>query len=141
MQQERKILAQFDKDKNKRLSLDERQAAREWLATQPMSRSWRRRGGRRVRARLRDGLRQGSVSRRLTSSPTRARRSTIPATLRTIFLQFENADWEQELADFNNTDVEVPATVIVDGKTYKDVGVHFRGVSSYMMVPEGRSAR
>ena len=54
-----------------------------------------------------------------------------------MFLQFENADWEQELAAFNNTDVEVPATVIVDGKTYKNVGVHFRGASSYMMVPEG----
>ena len=58
-------------------------------------------------------------------------------TLRTIFLQFENADWEQELAAFNNTDVEVPATLTVDGKTYKDVGVHFRGASSFMMVPEG----
>ena len=31
----------------------------------------------------------------------------------------------------------MPATAIVDGKTYKDVGVHFRGASSYMMVPEG----
>ena len=54
-----------------------------------------------------------------------------------MFLQFENADWEQELAAFNNTDVEVPATAIVDGTTYKDVGVHFRGASSFMMVPEG----
>ena len=59
------------------------------------------------------------------------------ATLRTVFLQFENADWEQELEAFHNTDVEVPATAIVDGKTYKNVGVHFRGASSYMMVPEG----
>lgn len=58
-------------------------------------------------------------------------------TLRTVFLQFEHADWEQELAAFHNTDVEVPATVIVDGKTYRDVGVHFRGASSFMMVPEG----
>ena len=58
-------------------------------------------------------------------------------TLRTIFLQFENADWEKELADFNNTDVEVPAIATVDGKTYPNVGVHFRGTSSYMMVPEG----
>ena len=58
-------------------------------------------------------------------------------TLRTIFLQFENADWEKELAAFNNTDVEVPATVTVDGKIYKNVGVHFRGASSFMMVPEG----
>lgn len=59
-------------------------------------------------------------------------------TLRTVFLTFENADWEQELADFHGTDVEVPATLVIDGKTYKDVGVRFRGASSYMMVPEGR---
>lgn len=60
------------------------------------------------------------------------------ATLRTFFLTFENADWEQELQDFHGTDVDVPATLVVDGKTYKDVGVRFRGMSSYMMVPEGR---
>ncbi|MBM3881466.1 MAG: spore coat protein CotH [Verrucomicrobia bacterium] len=59
-------------------------------------------------------------------------------TLRTLFLEFENADWEQELAAFNNTDVEVPARVTVDGGVYTGVGVHFRGASSYMMVGEGR---
>ncbi len=59
-------------------------------------------------------------------------------TLRTFFLEFENADWEKELADFKNTDVEVPAKVMVDGKTYRDVGVHFRGMSSFGMVGEGR---
>ena len=58
-------------------------------------------------------------------------------TLRTIFLQFESNDWESELEAFHNTDVEVPATMTVDGKTYKDVGVHFRGESSYMMTPAG----
>jgi spore coat protein CotH len=58
-------------------------------------------------------------------------------TLRTIFLQFESNDWEAELADFNNTDVEVPATMIVDGRTYRDVGVHFRGASSFMMTGTG----
>ena len=56
--------------------------------------------------------------------------------VRTIFLQFESADWEQELTAFYNTDVEVPATMIVDGKTYRDVGVHFRGNSSFRMVPD-----
>lgn len=61
-----------------------------------------------------------------------------PQTLRTFFLEFENADWEKELSDFHNTDVEVPATLIVDGKTYRDVGIHFRGMSSFMMVGEGR---
>lgn len=58
-------------------------------------------------------------------------------TIRTLFLEFENADWEQELEAFNNTDVEVPAVVHADGQTYRDVGVHFRGASSYMMVPRG----
>ena len=60
-----------------------------------------------------------------------------PDVLRTIFLEFENADWEDELAAFYNTDVEVPAVATVDGRTYPDVGVHFRGASSFMMVPEG----
>src|SRR5205085_1468946 len=61
-----------------------------------------------------------------------------PTILRTIFINFESADWEKEMAAFKNTDVEMPAKVIVDGKTYSDVGVHFRGMSSFMMVGEGR---
>ena len=55
-----------------------------------------------------------------------------PTVLRTLFLEFENKDWEAELADFHGTDVEVPATLTVDGKKYPNVGVHFRGMSSYM---------
>src|SRR5262249_20843827 len=61
-----------------------------------------------------------------------------PQTLRTFFIEFEEADWEKELADFYQTDVEVPARLTVDGQTFADVGVHFRGKSSFMMVPEGR---
>ncbi|TVQ02447.1 MAG: spore coat protein CotH, partial [Planctomycetaceae bacterium] len=57
--------------------------------------------------------------------------------LRTLFLDFENDDWELELSEFRDTDVEVPATLTVDGKRYPMVGVHFRGNSSYMMVPPG----
>jgi hypothetical protein len=60
-----------------------------------------------------------------------------PTVLRTLFLTFESDDWEAELADFKGTDVEVPATLLVDGKTYRDVGVHFRGNTSFMMVPAG----
>jgi spore coat protein CotH len=60
-----------------------------------------------------------------------------PTVLRTFFLEFENADWEAELADFRQTDVDVPATLTVDGKKYPNVGVHFRGMSSYMMIPAG----
>jgi spore coat protein CotH len=53
--------------------------------------------------------------------------------VRTIFLDFPNEDWFDELADFYRTDVEVPAVLTVDRKVYKDVGVHFRGNSSYGM--------
>jgi len=58
-------------------------------------------------------------------------------TLRTIFIDFENKDWESELEDFHNTDVDVPATVTLDGVELKNVGIRFRGNSSYMMVPAG----
>ena len=61
-----------------------------------------------------------------------------PLTLRTVFLEFDNADWEKELADFYHTDVEVPAKLTVDGKIYKEVGVHFRGASSFFTVGAGR---
>jgi hypothetical protein len=60
-----------------------------------------------------------------------------PNVVRTLFLDFENDDWEAELADFNNTDVEVPCTLTVDGKEYSNVGVHFRGMSSFGTVPAG----
>lgn len=60
-----------------------------------------------------------------------------PGVIRTLFLTFEDDDWETELADFNNTDVEIPATVVVDGKEYPNVGVHFRGMSSFMAVGAG----
>jgi spore coat protein CotH len=60
-----------------------------------------------------------------------------PTVLRTFFLDFESPDWEAELSELRNSDVEVPATLTVDGKTYPNVGVHFRGMSSLMMVGDG----
>jgi spore coat protein CotH len=60
-----------------------------------------------------------------------------PSILRTLFLDFEAADWERELAAFHNTDVEVPATLTVDGRRYEMVGVRFRGASSFRFVPDG----
>jgi spore coat protein CotH len=57
--------------------------------------------------------------------------------LRTLFLDFVESDWEKELADFHGTDVDVAASLTVDGKTYPNVGVRFRGMSSYMGVGDG----
>lgn len=60
-----------------------------------------------------------------------------PEVVRTIFLKFDSDDWEAEMADFKPTDVERPAQMTVDGKTYDNVGVGFRGASSFFMVGAG----
>jgi len=135
MQQQRKVLAQFDKNGDKRLDASERKAARAWLATQPAGGFGGRRGGPFGNAVAPE------PGRKLTPDDVKMYPSAPvydPGTIRTIFLQFDESDWEQELAAFNNTDVDVPVTTTIDGKVYKDVGVHFRGMSSYFMVPEGR---
>ena len=135
--EERKVVAQFDKNGDGRLDNAERKAARESLAAEPAGRGFGRRGGGGFG---RGGMTPGSPGPKVTPADVKNYPNAPlydPGTLRTVFLQFENADWEKELAAFYHTDVEVPATLTVDGKTYKDVGVHFRGTSSYMMVPAG----
>jgi hypothetical protein len=56
---------------------------------------------------------------------------------RTLFLEPESPDWERELAGFRHADVEVPATLTVDGVTCRDVGAGFRGNNSFHMAPDG----
>ena len=58
-----------------------------------------------------------------------------PAVLRTIFIEFDTENWENEMAKLKNTDVEMPATVIVDDRKYPMVGIKFRGQSSFGHVP------
>jgi hypothetical protein len=60
-----------------------------------------------------------------------------PLAYRTLFLQFDDPNWEEQLAAFYHTDIEVPATLIVDGKKYPGVGVRYRGASSYFTVGAG----
>jgi len=54
--------------------------------------------------------------------------------LRTLYLEFPNDDWYEELSDFYKTDVETPADLTVDGVTYHSVGIRFRGNSSYSTI-------
>ena len=127
------ILKQFDKDGDGRLNADERKAAREYLdSSGRQRRGFGFGGGRRVPAEPGPHLTPADVK----SYPNAPLYDA--GTLRTLFIQFEETDWEDELTDFYHTDVDVPATVIVDGRTYRDVGVRFRGNSSFRMVPEGR---
>ena len=136
MQAALKVVEKFDKNADKRLDTEERKAAREFVQKERAEGRGRRGPGR--------GPWQEeevAVSPGIKVSPTDVKVLTNslydPSVVRTLFLNFENADWEKELADFNNTDVEVPATLTVDGKVYKDVGVHFRGASSFFTVSEG----
>lgn len=136
-----KLVEQFDKDGDGRLDAAERAAARAFLA----ERGGRGRGiggsGRRggfggpwrAEASVQPGrkLAPGEVER-FADRPL-----YDPGLLRTLFLEFEASDWEKELADFYRTDVEVPARLITDDRTLEGVGVHFRGMSSFMMVGEG----
>jgi hypothetical protein len=127
---ELKLVKQYDKDGDGRLNREERKAARSAVGGNSQ-------GGFRP---FRGGPGSGTAGRRVAPADVRPYPTTPlydPATLRTIFLQFEDESWERELADFHNTDVEVHAVMTVDGRTYKDVGVQFRGASSFRMVPAG----
>jgi hypothetical protein len=146
---ERPLVKQFDGNADGRLDTAERKAARAWLAGQPLvgpaAFFGPGRGAPPPGAPPFPGFggptfAPAAPGRKVTPAEVRSYGTAAlydPATFRTVFVQFEDADWEKELADFNNTDVEVPATVVVDGVTYRDVGVHFRGMSSFMMVPAG----
>ena len=134
-----KLVHQFDKDGSKRLDVAERKAAREFLAKERAEGRSQTRGPRRPPRNENDGAPNAGPRVALSDAKTFPDASLYASNvLRTFFLEFENTDWEKELSDFHGTDVEVPAKLIVDGKTYPGVGVHFRGASSYMMVGEGR---
>ena len=127
---ERAVVASFDTDKDGRLNATERQAAREVLEAGAAGAFGRAGGG------GRGGRNRAPITPGIRLTP-----ADVPhypdapvydaAVLRTFFLEFDNPDWEGELVAFNNTDVEVPATVTVDRRVYRDVGVHFRGNSSF----------
>lgn len=135
--EEIKVLDKFDKDGDQKLNSEERKSAREYLKNQRVN-QFRPRGF------------PGPGFAANENSPKPGKKVTVSDVkfypdqplyasniVRTIFIEFESKDWEKELEDFHNTDVDVPARLIVDGKTYNDVGIHFRGSSSYMMVPSG----
>lgn len=136
-QPEVKLLDQFDKDGDKMLDAAERKAARAHIAANPLPRG---RGG------FGRGGRGGAAQEvpqpgaKLTPADVKSygKESLYDTTtLRTLFFTFEDADWEKQMEEFHNTDIELAATLVVDGKTYRDVGVSFRGASSYSQVGTG----
>lgn len=132
---ERKLVSRFDEDKDGVLNAAERAKARAFIKEDGAG---RRGPGRRPGPRA--GAEPGKPGPQVSPSEVKVYPDAPlydTSTFRTLFFEFENPDWEKELADFYNSDVEVPATLTVDGVKYPGVGIHFRGASSYFMVPEG----
>jgi hypothetical protein len=127
------LVTKFDHNKSKLLERVERDSARAYLAAHPELRGPRRVVGRPTRA--------GSPGRRLTAADVKHYSPDVPlydpTALRTLFLDFEHDDWENELETFWHTDVEVPAELRMDGKVYRDIGVSFRGNNSFTSIPGG----
>ncbi|MFO0829727.1 MAG: CotH kinase family protein [Phycisphaerales bacterium] len=149
MQEERKVLKEFDKDGDGRLNREERAAARAAMKERgdggggpgrrgPGGRGPGGRGGFGPPG-MEGGDEPGSPGPKVAPSDVKPVDAPLydASVVRTIFIDFDVQDWEAELSDFYHTDVDVPATLTVDGKTYPNVGVRFRGASSYFMVPAG----
>lgn len=130
---DKQLLQKFDSNKNGWLDRDERDAARKFLAESQEQGRRRRRGGRNEEPPVPGPKVAEADVDKFVGAPL-----YDTATLRTMFIEFENDDWEDELAAFYHTDVELPATVRVDGKAYKNVGIQFRGNSSFWSVSKGR---
>ncbi len=139
--QETKLVAQFDQNGDKLLNADERAAAREFHLTNKARRGGpggRFPGGRGGRGGEQEPTGPGEKLTLADVNVFGPESLYDTATLRTLFIDFTDAGWEKEMEDFYRTDVDVPAKLSVDGKTYREVGVHFRGNSSYMMVGASR---
>ena len=120
-----KLVEQFDEDKDGKLTGAEREAA---LSA---------RGGGDVSLIPKETLQnsvQTDVQTSLASIPEGSPSLYDAQTLRTLYLRFHHEDWSEQMDAFYRTDIEVPAELIVDGKVYPEVGVHFRGTSSYFTV-------
>lgn len=120
-----KLVNQFDQDEDGKLTGPERDAALQMRGSGNASLM--------PEANLRDGV-QNDVQVSLTSAPEDSPSLYDAHTLRTIYLRFHHDNWYEQMNAFYRTDIEVPAELIVDGKVYAEVGVHFRGTSSYFTV-------
>jgi hypothetical protein len=60
-------------------------------------------------------------------------------TLRTFYFTFASSTWYNDLRTARSSNTNVKANLVVDSVLYKDVGVRFRGVSSYLGVGTKKS--
>ncbi len=128
---EQKLVDKYDVDGDRMLNAAERSEALKSMEQQ---------GNQRPRRRSRRQMTEGKPGPQVSPSDVKNHPEAQlydRGVLRTLVVEFENDDWEKELEAFKPTDVEVPATMTVDGKVYPNVGVSFRGASSFFSIPAG----
>ena len=123
------VMAYFDKDHDGRLDATELQAAYQALRGQRSSGRRNQNWGVAGRG---DRIEQEDVTIYPDTVPL-----YDPTALRTIFIDFEDWEWEAKMEAFYRTDIEMPATITIDGQVFHGAGVHFRGNSSYSSIPTG----
>ena len=151
------LIPKFDKDGDGILNKAERTEARKYVIEQREGgdrggRPQRPDGDRGGRPQRPDGDRGGrpspsnreeqkperdfSKAERLSPSNQKASKKELydEGTLRTLFIVTKDEEWKDEMEAFYRTDVAVPADLVVDGKLYKDIGLKYRGNSSYFSV-------
>lgn len=128
------ILKDFDKDGNGRLNQTERVAALKMLKSQGADQPRRGRRGP-----PQQGPAEAGIQVKVADAKSFPQASLYDGSvLRTIFLEFDFETWQSDMSALKRTDVDVPATMNVDGKTYPNVGVHYRGMSSFTHVSPDR---
>ena len=137
----RLVVGKFDWDGDGKLDPEERARARKYVKESARSGGFGRRRGPFGRQREGGAVEEQREPERVTIDAVNTYPEEplyAPGILRTLFLQFPQSDWEEEMSDFYRTDVEVPADLIVDGEAYPSVGVRFRGNSSFFAVAAGK---
>ncbi len=127
---QQRLVEKFDEDKNGRVEGPERVAALKWIVAEREKNPPRRRGSG-----------QGDDS---DIEPQQIGKSDVENfpnrdlydvdVIRTIFLDFPQSNWADEMALLWRTEISTPATLTMDGKQYPDVGIRFRGSSSFFTV-------
>ena len=57
-----------------------------------------------------------------------------PTQIIIIELQFDQADWWEQLEDNYASATDIPCTAVIDGSAYENVGVRFKGQTSYFTI-------
>ncbi len=73
-------------------------------------------------------------NKRLISGATEVTGFYNPTKIRTVELRFDQPDYWAQLTNNYTNKIDIPATLIYDGVSYPNVGVRFKGQTSYSRV-------